>query len=190
MQQTAIMIIIFPDVEELDFVGPYEALSYLNKVGRNVSVFTVSEDGKELACANGLHVVPHYSFETAPRADWVIVPGGNGRKREMQNPVMLDFVKRAAKEAQIVASVCTGAFILAAAGILTRGRATTYHMALDELRAFAPDLDVTGARMEKQGNIYTAAGVSAGIDLALDLCDHLEPGLGKLVAEKIEYRQI
>lgn len=187
MRTLAIMIIIFPDVEELDFVGPYEALSYLKKVGQDVSVFTVSQTGEELTCANGLRVVPHYSFETAPKADWIIVPGGNGRKREMKNPAMLDFVRERAKDAEVVASVCTGAFILAAAGILKEGPATTYHQCLDELAAFAPQLTVTGARVERQGNVYMAAGVSAGIDMALHLCDRLKPGLGRLVAESIEY---
>ena len=185
-----IMIVIFSDVEELDFVGPYEVFSYLSKVGtvsKDVSVFTASEDGAEVVCANGLRVLPHYSFATVPTADWIIIPGGHGRNREMHNPAMLAFVQQAAKQAQIVASVCTGAFILAAAGLLKPGKATTYHLALAELKAFAPELDVTGSRLEKQDNVYMAAGVSAGIDMALELCDLIEPGLGKLVAEKIEY---
>ena len=182
-----IMIVIFPDVEELDFVGPYEVFSFLNKVGQEVSVFTVSQEGTPLRCANGLRVEPDYSFATAPQADWLIIPGGQGRHKEMHNPVMLDFVTRAAKEAAIIASVCTGAFILANAGLLSQGRATTYHLALDELQALKPELNVTGERIEQQGNVYMAAGVSAGIDLALHLCDRLKPGLGRQVAEKIEY---
>ena len=182
-----IMIVIFPDVEELDFVGPFEVFSFLNKVGQQVSVFTVSQEGTEIRCANGLQVKPDYSFVNAPAADWVIIPGGQGRHKEMHNTVMLDFVKRTACDAAVVASVCTGAFILATAGLLQKGRATTYHLALDELRTLMPELEVTGERVEQQGNVYMAAGVSAGIDLALQLCDRLEPGLGRKVAEKIEY---
>lgn len=182
-----IMIILFTDVEELDFAGPYEVFSYISKVGGQADVFTVSEDGKPLRCANGLKVEPDYSFDTAPAADWIVIPGGNGRRREMHNPAMLDFVRKASQNADVVSSVCTGAFILAAAGLVTKGRATTYHLALDELREFAPELQVTGSRLEQQGNVFMAAGVSAGIDMALQLCDRLEPGLGRLVAEKIEY---
>lgn len=182
-----IMIVLFPDVEELDFAGPYEVFSYLRKVGCEADVFTAGADGGVVRCANGLRVIPDYSFAEAPRADWIVVPGGQGRRQEVNNPVMVDFIKRRAAEADVVASVCTGAFILAAAGILQEGRATTYHLALEELQAFAPQLNVTGERIEQQGNVFTAAGVSAGIDLALHLCDRLEPGLGRKVAEKIEY---
>ncbi|MCW3490534.1 DJ-1/PfpI family protein [Dethiobacter alkaliphilus] len=185
-----IMIVIFPEVEELDFVGPYEVFSFLSKVGEDVSVYTVSQDGKAVRCANGLKVEPDYSFADAPQAHWLVIPGGQGRHREMHNPAMLDFVRQAANHAEIIASVCTGAFILANAGLLQKGRATTYHLALEELQKLKPELDVTGNRMERQGNVYMAAGVSAGIDLALQLCDKIKPGLGRQVAEKIEYAPV
>jgi uncharacterized protein len=184
-----IMFVLFNDVEELDFVGPYEALSYVNKVGYTAEIYTVSQDGEAVRCANGLRVLPDYSFESAPEADWLIVPGGQGRKKEMHNPAMLAFIARAAKRARVVASVCTGAFILVAAGVLTEGKATTYHLALEELKDYAPGLFVTGERVVRCNNIYSAGGVSAGIDLALQLADLIEPGLGNLVAEKIEYEQ-
>jgi putative intracellular protease/amidase/rhodanese-related sulfurtransferase len=180
-------IILFSDVEELDFAGPYEVFSYIQKVGREAEVFTVSEDGMPLRCANGLKVEPDYDFARAPQPDWLLIPGGQGRRREMHNPAMLRYVQDVAATAEVVASVCTGAFILAAAGLIRQGPATTYHLALEELRQFAPGLTVTGSRVEQQGHIYMAAGVSAGIDLALELCDRLEPGLGRRVAEKIEY---
>ncbi len=184
-----IMIVLFNEVEELDFVGPYEALSYAKKLGHDVNVYTASEDGEVVCCANGLRVLPHYSFSSAPQADWLIVPGGQGRKREMYNPAMLEFVAKAAGKAEAVASVCTGAFILVAAGVLTEGKATTYHLALEELKNYAPGLFVIGERMVRHGKVYSAGGVSAGIDLALQLADRIEPGLGNKIAGKIEYEQ-
>lgn len=185
-----IAVLLFNDVEELDFAGPYEVFSYMNKIGEQAEVYTVSEDGKEIRCANGLCVRPHYSFQTAPRADILIVPGGQGRKREMHNPAVLGFVRQAAVGARYVASVCTGAFILAAAGLFPEGAGvTTYHLALEELKSTYPRLFVTGERIMRYQNIYTAGGVSAGIDMALMLADQLKPGLGRRIAERIEYER-
>lgn len=185
-----IAVLLFNDVEELDFAGPFEVFAYMNKVGEQVNVYTVSEDGQEVRCANGLYVRPHYSFKTAPAADILLVPGGQGRKREMSNSAVLAYIRQAAAHARYIASVCTGAFILAAAGLFPEGAgATTHHLALEELKETFPFLFVTGERIMRHGNIYTAGGVSAGIDLALVLADRLKPGLGQKIAERIEYRR-
>src|SRR5215207_9355357 len=106
-------IVLFPGVEELDFAGPWEIFSYLAHLRRDAcSVFTVSEHGGEVSCAKGLRVLAGCTFENAPAADILIVPGGIGTRREVDNPRTIEFLSRAARDAEVVASVCTGAFLL------------------------------------------------------------------------------
>src|SRR3954469_13019785 len=113
MKKRTVAIVLFDDVEELDFAGPWEVFAYLNNRRPELcEVFTVSERGGEIRFAKGLRVIADHSFATAPAADVYVIPGGNGRKRESHNPAMLDFVRAAAARAELMTSVCTGAFIL------------------------------------------------------------------------------
>src|SRR4051812_31994440 len=136
MTKRTVSILLFNDVEELDFAGPWEVFSYFKSQRPELcDVYTVSEAGDQIKCAKGLRVIADHSFQTAPRADILVVPGGNGRKREVNNPRVIDFIKAHAARAELTTSVCTGAFLLHRAGLLNGKRVTTYWNSLDELRA-------------------------------------------------------
>ncbi len=180
-------IVLFPEVEELDFVGPLEVFGTLTKLGADWRVVTVAERNEALTGANGLKVQPDHSFEDCPPLDVLLVPGGWGTRREMENPRMLEFVRKAAADASYVTSVCTGALVLQAAGLLAGKRATTYWAAMDRLRSFG-DVEVVDERFVHDGNVVTAAGVSAGIDMALYLVGLLEGAeRARQVQRAIEY---
>lgn len=160
--------LLFNNLEELDLVGPWEMINVWRVYRDGPACLTVSQNGGEIVCAKGLKLVADYSFENCPDLDYLLIPGGNGRKQEMHNEILLDFVKRQSQTCRHITSVCTGAFILHQAGLLKNKSATTHWGALDELRAFT-DLKVDEKRFVRNGNIWTAAGVSAGIDMALAL---------------------
>ena len=176
-----IAIVLFDGVEELDFVGPWETFTMIEPVlaFRNAGetapeVFTVSQQGGEIRCAKGMRVIADHSFETAPAAVVILVPGGAGTRREVDNPAMLAWIASAAAGATWTTSVCTGSLLLAAAGP-ARGKTVTTHWGyVDQLRARG---DVAAVRDDmryvRDGQVVTSAGVSAGIDMALWLTGRL-----------------
>lgn len=160
-------ILIFPDAEELDFVGPWEMVTLWKQVaGGPENCLIVAEVMVPVVCAKGLSVNPHVSFESCPTLDVLLVPGGQGTRREVGNAVLVEFVARQARNCGSVLSVCTGSFVLHAAGLLSGRRATTHWGSLDRLRALG-EVEVVEERWVRDGNVWTAAGVSAGIDLTL-----------------------
>jgi len=165
-------IVLFPDVEELDFVGPLEALGAMAFIDRGWQVVTIAEAGGSVRARHGLSVNVDHSFADAPPLDVLLVPGGQGTRQEMNNPRMIDFVRETGSGAQYVTSVCTGAFILHRAGFLSGRRATTHWGAIGQLRELG-DVEVVEERFVQDGNVITAAGVSAGIDMALYLASLL-----------------
>jgi cyclohexyl-isocyanide hydratase len=181
-------IILFPQVEELDFVGPFEVLSYINKImPGSTKVLLVAETLEPVRAFNGLRVLPDTTFQACPPLDVIIAPGGKGRLAAMKNPVILDFIRKRQDDARYIASVCTGAFLLAEAGLLEGKKATTYHTAFAELAAYSVDV-VKGTKVVKDGAVITAAGVSSGIELGLFLLRLLfGHDLAWEVADKIEY---
>jgi transcriptional regulator GlxA family with amidase domain len=158
-------MMLFDDCEELDFVGPWEVFTMARTDGDKV--VTIAEKPGTITCAKGLRVLPDHSFDDAPPLDVLLIPGGHGRRVEMENQVVLDWIARVAPGCTWVTSVCTGAFVLHAAGP-ARGKIVTTHWAsIDELRQH-PDVTVRErVRYVRDGNVVTAAGVSAGIDMAL-----------------------
>lgn len=180
-------IVLFPEVEELDFVGPLEVFGTLAKFDGDWRVVTVAETRDLLEAANGLKVKPDHSFDDCPPLDVLLVPGGMGTRRERKNAKMLEFVRRAAAGASYVTSVCTGALVLHAAGLLRGKRATTYSASIEWLKSFG-DVEVVNQRFVHDGNVITAAGVSAGIDMALYLVGLLNGSKTALLVQKaIEY---
>lgn len=160
-------ILIFDDVEELDFVGPWEMLTMWSKVAEGPSKpFVIARSPGPVRCAKGLSVNPHFSFSDCPPLDYLLIPGGLGTRTEVNNQVLLEFVSTQAKTCKAVLSVCTGAFILHAAGLLAGKKATTHWGSLERLRALG-DVEVVEERFVQDGNVWTSAGVSAGIDLML-----------------------
>ena len=159
-------IVLFDGAEELDWVGPYEVFTMGRREGD--TVVTIAEHERPIVGAKGLRVLADHTFADAPSLDILVVPGGRGSRVERVNPAMLDFVGRVAPTCEWVTSVCTGAFVLEAAGPARGKRVTTHWAAIEELRGLAPGLTVLeGERWVVDGQLVTSAGVSAGIDMAL-----------------------
>jgi cyclohexyl-isocyanide hydratase len=183
-------ILIFNGAEELDFVGPYEIFSMLNALDdeKRVNVFTIAEKKELIKCANNLKVMPDYSIEDAPIIDVLLIPGGDGRRKEMHNKTLRDFILKTAEMAKYTTSVCTGAFILAEAGLLDGKKATTWKGVLDELDKYE-NIEMVKQRFVVEGNVITSAGVTAGMDMSLYLVEILFGSEAKkFVAEEIEYK--
>ena len=165
-------IVLFPDVEELDAVGPWEVLSAwtLQFPDDGYGVSCLSRAGGLVQCAKGLVVQAQHSFDDAPPLDVLIYPGGQGTRPQLEDEAQLDWVRRQREEVPLLTSVCTGSLVYAAAGLLTHRPATTHWASLDTLAELDPTIDVRrDERYVDDGDIITAAGVSAGIDMALHL---------------------
>ncbi len=182
-------IVLFKDFEDLDAIGPKEALTVMAKTtGGEWEVVLISEDGEPVTSFLGTRVIVDHSYESCPRLDVILIPGGLGTRVEMNNPKHIGFVKKQGAGCEYVTSVCTGALVLHAAGFLAGKRATTHWSALDALRALGDVTVVDDERWVHDGNVITAAGVSAGIDMALYLVSLLKgPQTAKSVQHMMEY---
>jgi len=167
-------IVLYPDFEELDAVGPYEVLGMLAKLDPEWRVVIIADKASPVRSLSGLNVVADYDFDYAPSLDVILVPGGLGSRKAMDDPRLVDYVRKAGQSATWVTSVCTGAMVLHRAGFLTGRPATTHWGAIHELKALG-DVEVKeGVRWVHDGNVITSAGVSAGIDMALYLVSLLK----------------
>ena len=169
-------ILLFDDVEELDAVGPWEVLafwcSYHPEDGWAVT--TVAPQGGLVRCAKGLVIQAEHSFADCPPLDVLVHPGGRGTRPQLKDPAHLDWVRRQSERTTLMTSVCTGSLVYAAAGLLAGRPATTHWGSLDLLAELDPTLEVRpDDRFVDDGDVITAAGVSAGIDMALHLVDRL-----------------
>ncbi len=168
-------ILLFPDVEVLDFCGPYEVFSAarLNEDRRRqepspFEVLLIAEQEGPVTATGGLRVIPDHTFDTCPTLDLLVVPGGWGTRKELANRQLLAWITERAKQVQTLASVCTGAMLLGQAGLLDGRRATTHWQSLEWMRKAFPAVAVEDAlHVVEDGHILTSAGISAGIDLAL-----------------------
>jgi len=168
-------ILLFPDVEELDFAGPWEVLTSAAAFGpgQGDRVVTIAEREEPVRAAKGLRVLPDHDFADAPPLDVLLVPGGIGTRREVGNAALIDWLGKAAASCRWVTSVCTGTLLLHEAG-LARGRRVTTHWAFAKTLRERGDVEVLEhVRYVRDGNLVTAAGVSAGIDMALWLVGQL-----------------
>jgi|ERR1022692_344586 transcriptional regulator GlxA family with amidase domain len=160
-------ILLFADVEELDAIGPWEVLSYWTHQfpDDGYAVSCLSRSGGLVRCAKGLVVQADYSYADAPPLDVLVYPGGQGTRPHLQDDTQLDWVRRQRAAVPLMTSVCTGSLVYAAAGLLSGRPATTHWSALDTLARLDPTIDVRGdQRFVDDGDIITAAGISAGID--------------------------
>jgi transcriptional regulator GlxA family with amidase domain len=190
-------ILIFPDVEILDFCGPFEVFASATLPAqtdggpemRLFEVFTIAERSELVACRGGLLVQPNHTLDEHPPLDLVVIPGGYGTRREQENPVILDWIAQQRRTGALTTSVCTGAFLLGAAGLLDGLRATTHWTTIDGLRAHLPTTNVLAdARVVDEGEIITSAGVSAGIDMALHVVRRLHGDeVARRTARDMEY---
>ena len=182
-------ILLFDDVEELDFVGPLEVFGVLCRLKGGIDTVTFSKNGKQVRGRYGLRVSPDFSLADCPHLDLLIVPGGKGAREQVRyDEETIAFVRDRAAGTRI-ASVCTGALVLAEAGILDGKRATTHWSALDALRQYSKVQVVEGVRFVRDGNVTTSAGISAGIDLALEIARELHgEQVAADIARHMEYR--
>jgi transcriptional regulator GlxA family with amidase domain len=159
--------LIFPDLEELDLVGSWEMIRFWSTIGQGPEhCLMVSEKSGPVLCNKGMSINPQVIFSECPPLDYLLVPGGQGTRLEVDNETLVRFVADQAKNCRAILSVCTGAFILHRAGLLSGRRATTHWASLDRLRALG-DVEVVEERFIQDGRFWTSAGVSAGIDMAL-----------------------
>lgn len=173
MTTQTIGILLFDDVEVLDFAGPFEVFSVTRDEheGRPFNVVTLSETGEMITARNGLKVVPDYSIKDHPILDILVIPGGYGaREVESRNPVIIDWVRKQDAQVEKMTSVCTGSFILGEAGLLKDKQATTHWTALDRMEESFPATEVIReVKFVDQGHLVTSAGISAGIEMALHI---------------------
>lgn len=177
-------IFLFANIELLDFAGPYEVFSVTSELNdyKLFKVFTVSGDGAEIKSVNGLKVTPDYSFENHPPIDILVIPGGIGTRAEIEKQPVLDWISRVSGQSRITMTVCSGARLLGALGLLDGLEAVTHHQVIDSLRELAPKAIIRqDKRFIDNGKIMTSGGISAGIDLALHVVRKL---CGEAVADK------
>ncbi len=176
---------IFEDVEVLDFCGPFEVFSVANRFTEPpaFAVLTVAESATPVLTRGGLSINPHHRLLDCPQPDVLLVPGGQGTRKEMHNPTLIEWIKQVSTMAELVLSVCTGALLLAKAGLLDGLEATTHHGAVELLRPTAPTTMVhADGRFVDNGRVVCSAGIAAGIDMSLHVVSRL---LGREVAEKM-----
>ena len=171
-----VAILVFDEVEVLDFCGPFEVFSVAGRFTDPAAfrVVTVAQKARPVLARGGLSVNPHHLPAGCPRPDVLLVPGGQGTRKEMHNPELIRWVKEASAGAELVLSVCTGALLLAKAGLLDGLEATTHHGAVELLRQTAPNTIVhANRRFVDNGRVVCSAGIAAGIDMSLHVVGRL-----------------
>jgi transcriptional regulator GlxA family with amidase domain len=183
-------VAVFEGAEELDFAGPWEVLSMWQvRHPEEVEVFLVGESAESITCAKGMRVIPGTTWDEVGDVDVLVYPGGYGTRAQLENEAVLTRLRGLKHGGTLMASVCTGALVFGAAGLLDGQPATTYWDAFDELAALGRDITPQpDERFVDNGEVITAAGVSAGIDMALHLVGRLEsPDRAREIRRYIQY---
>src|SRR5580698_6375150 len=188
-------ILVFDGAEELDFVGPWEVFTMTNELfardgkERPHDVMLVAERDSPFRCAKGMRILPDVTTANCPPLDVLLIPGGQGTRREVKNEELLAWIAATAAKCTWITSVCTGALLLVAAGPAKGKRVTTHWGFIEQLRARGEAAKVLeNIRYVRDGNVVTAAGVSAGIDMALWLIGQLHsPAVARAVQRGMEY---
>ena len=177
MEKKRVGIVLFDKIEVLDFCGPFEVFSSvrLNEDRRReepspFEVLLVAERSEPVITTGGMKVIPSYTFENCPKLEILMVPGGWGTRKELSNQVLLDWLRTRAAEVELLTSVCTGSMVLGHAGLLDGLRATTHWRSLDWMRDSFPSVTVEyDKHYVADGDVFTSAGISAGIDMTLKI---------------------
>jgi transcriptional regulator GlxA family with amidase domain len=192
MKRRGVAILLFDDVEVLDFAGPFEvfAVTGQREGEGHFRVLTVSEDGQPVRARNGLRVIPDHRLADCPPPDILLVPGGQGTRPALNNARLIEWICATDRQTELTLSVCTGALLLGKAGLLNGLDATTHHSAFELLRQTAPSARVReDLRIVDNGRIVLSGGISAGIDMSLHIVARL---LGRTQVEEtarhMEYR--
>lgn len=197
-QPREVGILIFDGVEVLDFCGPFEVFSVARREGehsdeqRLFRVRTIAEERRIVTCTGGLLVEPHLALndgDADTRFDILVVPGGQGTRRERLNGPLLDWIAAQDRRVELTTSVCTGAFLLAERAILDGKRATTHWASVEWMRGQYPAVTMlTDARYVDEGRVITSAGISAGIDMSLHVIARLHgEEAARWTARRMEY---
>jgi len=169
-------ILVFADVEVLDFAGPFEVFSVTDELNNHdlLNVYTVGLTTDPVSARNGLKVVPDYALDDCPQPDYLVIPGGFGTRALLEDEKFLAWITQTAPLCENILSVCSGALILARTGLLKGLKATTHHGIFPELEALAPETEILrDKRFVDNGKILTSAGVTAGIDMCLYMVSRL-----------------
>ena len=196
MERRRVGILVFDDVEVLDFCGPFEVFSVtrLNEERRRedpspFEVLLVAEEAGVVTAAGGLRVVPDVTLDACPALDVLVVPGGWGTRREIHNAELLAWIAQRGRQVETLTSVCTGAMLLGQAGLLDGRRATTHWRSLDWMSESFPQVTVERAlHVVEDGHVVTSAGISAGIDMALRVVARYHgEAIARATARQMEY---
>jgi transcriptional regulator GlxA family with amidase domain len=187
-----VAILVFDDVEVLDFAGPFEVFSVAGsempaKPYPPFFTYTFGLTDTPIHARGGLQVQPKFSLMNLPQPDVLIIPGGAGSRRLLKNDRLQSWLRETAPKCEIVASVCTGALVLAAAGLAKGKKITTHHGAFDRLNELEPSCIVErDKRFVQDGNFWFSGGISAGIDMSLAIVAHLLSD-NKAVVDEMEW---
>jgi len=196
MERKLVGIVVFENIEVLDFCGPFEVFSVtrLNEEKRReepspFEVMLIAENNEPVVTTGGMRVFPDHTFESCPKLDILVVPGGWGTRKELKNPTMLNWLRLRASELETLTSVCTGSMLLGFAGLLEGHHATTHWRSLDWMRESFPSVTVEyDKHVVEDGRIFTSAGISAGIDMALKLVErYYGEDIARATARQMEY---
>lgn len=191
MRTRHLAIVVFDEVEVLDFAGPFEVFSVTGwqQEQRPFRVLLVAVKPGPIIARNGFSINPHFTLADCPPVDFFLIPGGFGTRREMHNPLLLEWVRQRATTAELVLSVCTGSMVLGAAGLLDGLPATTHHLRFELLEQTAPTCQVVKQqRLVDAGKIITSGGIAAGIDMSLyTVARLLGDAVARETAEYMEY---
>ena len=196
MERKRVGIVLFEDIEVLDFCGPFEVFcaARLNEEKRReepspFEVRLVAEYPESVTTTGNMQVIPHYTFENCPPLHILVVPGGWGTRKELNNPTMLEWLRARAAEVETLTSVCTGSMLLGFAGLLNGRRATTHWRSLSWMRDSFPEVTVEFQKhVVEDGRVVTSAGISAGIDMALKVvARHFGENTARATARHMEY---
>ncbi len=189
-------IYLFPEVENLDFAGPFEVFFTAARMHRReypeedilFRPLLIAEDPGPVAARGNVRVLPHHTFEDHPPLDILLIPGGVVSE-VMKKKRVLEWIRKQSEEASCTVSVCTGAFLLGAVGILEGKQAVTHWEDMEDLQKLFPEVHLArGVRWTDEGNVITAAGISAGIDVALHLVERMAgKQLALRTARQMEY---
>ena len=197
MNRKRVGIVIFPEVEVLDFCGPYEVFTVvrLDEARRReepspFQVLLVVEQAEAVTAAGGLRVLPDCTLADCPRLDILVAPGGWGTRRQIENQTLIDWLAQRSRQVETLTSVCTGAMLLGRAGLLDGRRATTHWRSLAWMRESFPAVIVEDKlHVVEDGHILTSAGIAAGIDLALKVVGrYYGESVARTTARHMEYR--
>jgi len=187
-----VAILVFDDVEVLDFAGPYEVFNVAAEVTDPPPfyVYAVGISDRPALARGRFTVTPRYAAWDSPQADILVIPGGYGTRPLLRHERLISWIQEQAEKVEWLLSVCTGSLLLARAGLLEHSPATTHHTAFDRLAALSPTTRIERDKrfVQSSGKILTSGGITAGIDLALNLVERLAgTKVHRLVVEEMEY---